>query len=208
MSRTCTANMRNIPQFAISVILLASQVHIPTLGNGTAEAESQAPASGVYEVTLNTKSASPIDIVGPAQPNYDTDVLAPLKAAQAKEAAEAAAAAAAAAAKQRLVRSIAPVLVAGSHTDWMSEAGIPAADFGYVDYIISHESGWDPVKWNYSGTGAYGLGQALPASKMAAFGADYMTDPVTQLKWANAYACGRYGSWANAYAHWLDHRSW
>jgi hypothetical protein len=206
MSRTCAANMRNIPQFAISVILLASQVHIPSLGNGAAEAESKAPASGVYEVTFNTKSASPIEIVGPARPNYDTDVLAPLKAAQAKEAAEAAAAAAAA--RKHIVRNIAPVLVAGSHTDWMSEAGIPAADFGYVDYIISRESGWVYIKWNYEGTGAYGLGQALPASKMAAFGADYMTDPVTQLKWANAYACGRYGSWANAYAHWLAHRSW
>src|SRR5579871_5442871 len=106
MSRNHTAPMRNIPQFAISVILLASQVHIPTLGNGTAEAESKAPAPGVYEVTLNTKSASPIEIVGPAKPNYDTDVLVPLHAAQAQEAAQAAAQAAA---RKRIVRVIAPV---------------------------------------------------------------------------------------------------
>ena len=90
----------------------------------------------------------------------------------------------------------------------MASAGIVASDFGCVDYIVDHESGWVWTKYNYAGSGAYGLGQALPASKMAPFGGDYMTDPITQLKWANAYAVGRYGSWAGAYAHWLAHHSW
>ncbi len=43
---------------------------------------------------------------------------------------------------------------------------------------------------------------------MAAFGTDYLTNPVTQLKWADAYAKGRYGSWAGAYAHWITYRVW
>lgn len=90
----------------------------------------------------------------------------------------------------------------------MSSAGIPSGDWGYVDYIVSHESGWNPTIWNRSGSGAYGLGQALPASKMAIYGADYMTNPITQLIWANAYAVGSYGSWANAYYFWLAHSYW
>lgn len=105
-------------------------------------------------------------------------------------------------------QSPAAPLPAGSHTDWMAAAGIAASDYGYVDYIVSHESGWDPFNWNDGGSGAYGLGQALPASKMAPYGSDYKTNPVTQLKWANAYAIGRYGSWYKAYRHWLVHYNW
>jgi uncharacterized protein YabE (DUF348 family) len=84
------------------------------------------------------------------------------------------------------------VLPAGSHTDWMAAAGIAEADYGYADFIVGHESGWAPIKSNYAGSGAYGLCQALPASKMASAGSDYMTNPITQLKWCNGYAIGRY----------------
>jgi len=90
----------------------------------------------------------------------------------------------------------------------MRAAGIAEADFGYVDYIISHESGWVVTRANATGSGAYGLGQALPASKMAPYGTDYMSNPVTQLKWAAAYTADRYGSWAAAYRFWLDNGRW
>lgn len=99
-------------------------------------------------------------------------------------------------------------LPAGSHTDWMAAAGIAASDYGYVDYIVGRESGWSPTKYNYAGSGAYGLCQSLPASKMASAGGDYMTNPITQLKWCNSYAVGRYGSWANAYNTWIAKHWW
>jgi len=197
--------MRNITQFAVSLVLLASQVHIPSLGNVTAAADSSNPAAGVYEVKLNTNTASAVEIVAAKAPDYDTEVLAPLHAA------EAAAYAKAHAPKPKVTIVTVPrvtVVVTGSHADWMRAAGISESDFGYVDYIVSHESGWVYTKYNYAGSGAYGLGQAYPAGKMAAFGSDYLTNPVTQLKWANAYAVGNYGSWANAYAHWLRYHSW
>ena len=41
-------------------------------------------------------------------------------------------------------------LPAGSHTDWMAQAGIAESDYGYVDYIVSHESGWNPNAVNAS----------------------------------------------------------
>jgi hypothetical protein len=199
--------MRNITQFAVSMVLLASQVHVPLFGSVAAAAESSAPAVGVYEVRLNTNTASAIEIVAP-QPDYDSEVLAPLHAAQAEAAAQALAKAAARRARSKVIAPKALAVVPGTHTDWMRAAGIAESDFGYVDYIVNRESGWVATKYNYAGSGAYGLGQAMPASKMASFGADYMTNPMTQLKWANSYAVGRYGSWANAYSHWLTRHSW
>jgi len=203
--------MRNISQFAVSLVLLASQVHIPFMGDVAATASSLQAAVGAYEVKMNTNTASAIEVVGQKQPDYDAEVLIPLHAAQADLAAKAAAAKKAAAhAKTRrvAVRPVVTVQVTGSHADWMRAAGIAESDFGFVDYIIDHESGWGVTKSNYGGSGAYGLGQALPASKMATFGSDYLINPVTQLRWANAYAVGRFGSWANAYNHWIACHSW
>lgn len=95
----------------------------------------------------------------------------------------------------------------GSKSDWMRAAGIGDADFGYVDYIISHESGWDYHAVNRS-SGAYGLPQSLPAGKLASAGADWRDNPVTQLRWANNYAVGRYGSWGGAYRFWVANHWW
>ena len=91
-------------------------------------------------------------------------------------------------------------LPAGSHTDWMAAAGISEGDFGYANYLVSKESGWRVNATNRS-SGAYGIPQALPGSKMASAGADWQTNPITQLRWMNGYVMGRYGSWANAVAH-------
>lgn len=91
----------------------------------------------------------------------------------------------------------------------MRAVGIAESDYGYVDYIISHEGGWNGVtKYNYAGSGAYGICQALPGSKMASAGADWATNPVTQLKWCDSYAKSRYKGWAGAYNFWLRNHYW
>lgn len=95
----------------------------------------------------------------------------------------------------------------GSHTDWMRLAGISESDFGAANYIISRESGWRYNATNAS-SGAYGLPQALPGSKMASAGSDWATNPITQLKWFNSYCKQRYGSIQNAYNHWLRYKSY
>ena len=99
-----------------------------------------------------------------------------------------------------------PPQVPTSHEGLMAAAGIASSDYGYVDFIVTHESGWRVNAYNPSG--ATGLCQALPGSKMASAGADYLTNPVTQLIWCNSYAVGRYGSWANAHGFWLAHKWW
>lgn len=98
------------------------------------------------------------------------------------------------------------VNVTGDKSSIMAAAGISAGDYGYVNYIVSHESGWRVTASNASG--AYGLCQALPGSKMATAGADWATNPITQLRWCNGYAIGHYGSWASAYNFWVAHRYW
>ncbi len=101
----------------------------------------------------------------------------------------------------------------------MALAGIAASDYDYVDYIISHESGWCPTKAqgehtcpavpdNADTPNGYGLCQSTPGRKMASAGADWQTNPVTQLRWCSGYAQGRYGSWAAAYNHWLSYHNW
>lgn len=84
----------------------------------------------------------------------------------------------------------------GDKYTWLRQAGIPESDWQYVDEIITRESGWNYKAVNRS-SGATGLCQSLPASKMASAGGDYLTNPVTQLKWCHGYAQG-YGSWAKA----------
>jgi len=106
-------------------------------------------------------------------------------------------------------------LPAGSHEDWMQAAGIAASDYGYVNYIVNREGGWEPCKvqggaidCTYDGNMGYGMVQATPGRKMASAGSDWRTNPITQLRWATGYAVGRYGSWEAAYRHWLSAHNW
>ncbi len=95
--------------------------------------------------------------------------------------------------------------ISGDKTGVMAAAGIAAGDYGYANYIISRESNWHVTSQNPSG--AYGLCQALPGSKMASAGGDWASNPVTQLKWCNGYAQGR-GGWAASYNYWVSHHYW
>ncbi|WP_189192734.1 transglycosylase SLT domain-containing protein, partial [Streptomyces albiflavescens] len=60
------------------------------------------------------------------------------------------------------------------------------AQYNAFSKIVEHESGWNPTATNAS-SGAYGLVQALPASKMATAGSDWKTNPATQIKWGLDY---------------------
>lgn len=85
----------------------------------------------------------------------------------------------------------------GNHQNLMKEAGIPSSWFNDMNWLVTTESGWKTNATNPS-SGAYGLPQSLPGSKMASAGSDWRTNPVTQLKWMYDYVSGRYGTAANA----------
>lgn len=93
----------------------------------------------------------------------------------------------------------------GSHQDWMAAAGIAESDWGVVNYLVSRESGWRVNARNKS-SGAYGLPQALPGRKMASAGADWETNPITQLRWMQGYVKARYGGWQGAYSFWQKNK--
>jgi hypothetical protein len=52
-----------------------------------------------------------------------------------------------------------------------------------------------------SSSGAYGIPQALPGAKMASMGADWKTNPETQIRWGVNYIKNRYQSPCGAFAH-------
>ncbi|MEY9947290.1 FKBP-type peptidyl-prolyl cis-trans isomerase [Kitasatospora sp. GAS1066B] len=81
-----------------------------------------------------------------------------------------------------------------------------STQFQCFSNIVTRESGWDYTATN-SGSGAYGLVQALPGSKMASVGADWRTNPATQIKWGLGYMNDRYGSPCGAWSFWQAH-SW
>ncbi|MFB7669541.1 transglycosylase SLT domain-containing protein [Kitasatospora sp. NPDC056138] len=81
---------------------------------------------------------------------------------------------------------------------------VPANQLASFSQIIAHESSWRVTATNPS-SGAYGLAQALPGSKMASAGADWRTNPKTQIAWALSYMNSRYGSPNAAWAFWQTH---
>jgi len=100
----------------------------------------------------------------------------------------------------------APVVVpvtTGSHTDWMAAAGIAASDYPYVDFIVMHESGWNPNAVNAS-SGACGLLQQLSCGKWA----HKWNEPVGALIDGSAYAVSRYGGWYQAFLAWKRQNWW
>ena len=66
--------------------------------------------------------------------------------------------------------------------------------------LWNRESGWNHLAMNAS-SGAYGIPQALPGNKMASAGADWQTNPATQISWGLGYIQGRYGTPCGAWAH-------
>jgi uncharacterized protein YabE (DUF348 family) len=107
----------------------------------------------------------------------------------------------------------------GDKSAIMAAAGIASSDYAYVNFIVSHESGWCATKAqgehycpavpdNQFTSNGYGLCQSTPGSKMATAGADWATNPITQLHWCSGYAQRAYGSWGNAYNHWLSTHNW
>ena len=77
--------------------------------------------------------------------------------------------------------------------------GMGEDQYGCLVALWNRESGWNVYAANGS-SGAYGIPQALPGSKMASAGADWATNPRTQIMWGLSYISGRYGTPCGAWA--------
>nr|WP_202461536.1 MULTISPECIES: transglycosylase SLT domain-containing protein [unclassified Streptomyces] len=119
------------------------------------------------------------------------------KAKKEKEAAERA--------SRSSVRDASSFSAQGSYTvaqvQAMARQMVPADQFQCFSNIVNHESTWNYRATNPS-SGAYGLMQALPGHKMASAGADWQTNPATQIKWGLSYMDSRYGSPCGAWSFW------
>ena len=98
-------------------------------------------------------------------------------------------------------RSLPPA--SGTCADWARAAGVSEADLAAAVDLIYHESGCRYDARN-AHSGAYGIPQALPGNKMASAGADWETNPVTQIRWMAGYV-SRYGGWQGASNFWYAH---
>lgn len=96
----------------------------------------------------------------------------------------------------------------------MTLAGFQASQWPALNRLWIGESGWSTTALNKA-SGAYGIPQALPASKMASYGADWRTNPATQIAWGLNYIKQRYGTpgfalseWMSRSPHWYDSGGW
>jgi len=78
--------------------------------------------------------------------------------------------------------------------------GWSSGQFSCLNPLWEHESGWSVTAAN-PGSGAYGIPQALPGSRMASAGPDWQTNAATQIKWGLTYIKDTYGSPCAAWAH-------
>lgn len=99
----------------------------------------------------------------------------------------------------------------GDKNTWLAQSGIPQDQWGYVDWLVSRESGWRPCAYNpgmndctANPSTACGLVQQYPCHKIPG---DWR-DPVLALKWQYNYVTARYGGYAQAVAYWQVHHNY
>ncbi len=91
-----------------------------------------------------------------------------------------------------------PTSAQGIAYNMLASFGFSTSQWSCLDAIWQRESGWRYNAENPSG--AYGIPQALPGSKMATAGADWQTNPATQIKWGLGYIQSRYGTPCSAWS--------
>lgn len=101
--------------------------------------------------------------------------------------------------KGRVVESVAPNAPREIALRLLPEYGWDSTQFSCLDQLYISESNWDPSATNAS-SGAYGIPQSLPAEKMATAGADWRTNPATQIEWGLDYISSSYGSPCSAWS--------
>ena len=78
--------------------------------------------------------------------------------------------------------------------------GWSSGQFSCLDPLWEHESRWSVTAAN-PGSGAFGIPQALPGSRMASAGPDWQTSAATQITWGLRYIRDTYGSPCAAWSH-------
>jgi murein DD-endopeptidase MepM/ murein hydrolase activator NlpD len=103
-------------------------------------------------------------------------------------------------ASRALARSKTPAGAKELARAMLADYGWGDSQFSCLDRLWTRESNWDYRARNPS-SGAYGIPQALPGSKMATAGSDWRDNPKTQIEWGLGYIKDRYGTPCSAWSH-------
>lgn len=182
-----------------------------TAADTTLLADLPAGQQAQVQTASLTQQADAVAIQADASAKKDAEQAARVAAAKTAEAKKAEAEKAAkeaktrAEAKQAASRSSSSFAVQSSYTvaqiQAMAQQMVASGQYQCFSNIVDHESSWNYQAVNAS-SGAYGLFQALPGSKMSSVGADWQTNPATQIKWGLNYMNSRYGSPCQAWSFW------
>lgn len=205
-----TRSLRAAVLTVMVAVTVATTAAPPMTDQAAGQVVAPTPLRGTDTVSRGTVRA-PLPVQVPADAVWELDdggMLAELTAAFSEiEAQKAAAAAAAEAARLEAERAAAAsarpagsVPDVGSVKAYASDLVGGGEQWGCLEALWQRESGWNHLAENRS-SGAYGIPQALPGSKMASAGADWATNPITQVNWGVSYINGRYGTPCDAWAH-------
>ena len=192
---------------------------VPITEHSTSQPVTQVRSEGTKEATPTALVAAGIDPKATLEEKTESDGTTSVRyraklgsistkeeiaeiTGEAKNADQATAAAAAAAAAEA---GAVPTTYSGEDPRSLAKPLVAAQGWSDSEYqclvlLWNRESQWNPYAEN-SSSGAYGIPQALPGSKMASAGADWRTNPSTQINWGIGYIKGRYGTPCSAWAH-------
>jgi len=192
---------------------------VPITEHSTSQPVTQVRSEGTKEATPTALVAAGIDPKATLEEKTESDGTTSVRyraklgsistkeeiaeiTGEAKNADQASAAAAAAAAAEA---GAVPTTYSGEDPRSLAKPLVAAQGWSDSEYqclvlLWNRESQWNPYAEN-SSSGAYGIPQALPGSKMASAGADWRTNPITQINWGIGYIKGRYGTPCSAWAH-------
>ena len=202
---------------AVTIVAVASGVAAAATEGSASQAASSRPAAKMavdsYGLTQSTLQLARVraHVVkmdlrkrGAEARRADARRAAARRAAAAQRAAERAAARQAAQQQQPTAAPSTPAAPSGSPQQiamgMLGSFGWSSSEFGCLQSLWDAESGWNPTASNPT-SGAYGIPQALPGSKMASAGADWQTNPATQIRWGLGYIQSVYGSPCAAWSH-------
>ena len=152
-------------------------------------------AKQTTEAPTPTKTKAPVKLTGAAARVPRRVIMEQLA-----KRAERIAASMASASPEVLPTDVAPDSNRGLGYRLMLQFGVAADQWQYLDALWQRESGWNHLAENAS-SGAYGIPQSLPGSKMAVVAPDWRTNPETQITWGLAYIAARYGNPRGAWEH-------
>jgi len=188
------------PALLVPSLTDEAQAEISSVREGTAALRGELDAAVAKKAEEEAAAKAAAEAAAKAQAEAEAAAAAAAAQAQAEAEAAAAAKASTAVSAPAVNVNVDPASAQGIARSMMASSyGWGDDQFACLVSLWNKESGWRVNAANPSG--AYGIPQALPGSKMASAGADWQTNPATQIAWGLGYIAGRYSNPCGAWGH-------